>query len=68
MTDHTGSKMAPQKDAPAGLETDGKGNVIPFERRTKDDQEKAMGAIPGKLHDGSAGHDDVLTPVNVTPK
>ena len=33
--------MAPQKDAPPGQEQDGRGRVIPFERRTKEDQEKA---------------------------
>lgn len=32
-----------RKDAPPGPGTDGKGNVIPFEKRTKDDQEKVMG-------------------------
>jgi hypothetical protein len=34
------AKMAPQPSAPPGLEQDSKGNAIPFERRTKDDQEK----------------------------
>jgi hypothetical protein len=51
MTDHHRSKMAPVKDAPPGLETDGKGNVIPFEKRTKDDQEKVMGNIAAKIHE-----------------
>jgi hypothetical protein len=32
--------MAPQKDAPPGQEQDGRGRVIPFARRTKEDQEK----------------------------
>jgi hypothetical protein len=35
------AKMAPLKEAPPGLEQDGKGNVIPLSQRTKDDQEKA---------------------------
>ena len=36
------ARMAPHADAPPGLEQDGKGNVIPFDQRTKDDQEKAI--------------------------
>jgi hypothetical protein len=35
------SKMAPRKDAPAGLEQDGRGNTIPVSQRTQEDQEKA---------------------------
>ena len=35
------AKMAPQPSAPPGLEQDSKGNTIPFEQRTKDDQEKS---------------------------
>jgi hypothetical protein len=35
------AKMAPRAEAAPGLEQDGKGNVIPLSRRTKDDQEKA---------------------------
>jgi hypothetical protein len=34
------AKMAPQPSAPPGLEQDSNGNVIPFDPRTKDDQEK----------------------------
>jgi hypothetical protein len=34
-------RMAPLPDAAPGLEQDGKGNVIPLDRRTRDDQEKA---------------------------
>ena len=34
-------RMAPLKEAPPGLEQDGCGNVIPFEQRTKEDQEMA---------------------------
>jgi hypothetical protein len=55
MTDHH-SKMAPAKDAPPGLETDGRGNVIPFEKRTKDDQEKVMGNIAAKIHETPSDH------------
>lgn len=36
-------RMAPRSDAPPGQEQDGEGNVIPFEQRTKDDQDKASG-------------------------
>lgn len=35
------AKMAPQPSAPPGLEQDAHGNVIPFEKRTKDDQDLA---------------------------
>jgi hypothetical protein len=34
-------RMAPLKEAPPGLEQDGSGNVIPFEQRTKEDQDMA---------------------------
>lgn len=34
-------RMAPLKEAPPGLEQDGCGNVIPFEQRTKEDQDMA---------------------------
>jgi hypothetical protein len=34
--------MAPQKDAPPGLEQDGRGNVIPLAQRTPEGQEKAL--------------------------
>jgi hypothetical protein len=37
------TKMKPRADAPAGLETDGKGNVIPLVQRTPEDQAKAVG-------------------------
>lgn len=32
------TRMAPQPSAPAGLEQDNRGNAIPFEQRTEDDQ------------------------------
>ena len=35
-------RMAPRKGAPPGLEQDGCGRVIPFDQRTKEDQEKAL--------------------------
>lgn len=35
------AKMAPQPSAPPGLEQDARGNAIPFEDRTEEDQEKA---------------------------
>ncbi len=37
------AKMKPRADAPAGLEIDGQGNVIPLEQRTPEDQAKAVG-------------------------
>jgi hypothetical protein len=37
------AKMQPRADAPPGLETDGKGNVIPLDQRTPEDQAKAVG-------------------------
>jgi hypothetical protein len=43
MPDNHKDKMKPRADSPPGLETDGKGNVIPLDKRTKEDQEKAKG-------------------------
>ena len=37
-------KMHPKPGSPPGIELDGHGNVIPFEQRTKDDQERAAAA------------------------
>jgi hypothetical protein len=37
------AKMKPRAEAPAGLETDGQGNVIPLFQRTPEDQAKAVG-------------------------
>jgi hypothetical protein len=37
------TRMAPQPTAAPGLEQDNRGNAIPFERRTEDDQEMARG-------------------------
>ena len=37
-------KMHPRPDSPPGMETDGKGNVIPLAERTREDQEKARAA------------------------
>jgi hypothetical protein len=38
------SKMRPAPGAPPGLEQDGKGNIIPLDQRTEEDQEKARTA------------------------
>lgn len=38
-------RMAPNPGAPPGLEQDGKGNPIPFEKRTEEDQEKLRRVI-----------------------
>ena len=35
------ARMAVPPDAPPGIEQDEKGNLIPFDERTCDDQEKA---------------------------
>jgi hypothetical protein len=67
MTDYQRSKMAPAKDAPRGLETDGRGNVIPFQKRTKDDQEKVMGNIAAKIH-GTPSEDQNQPPSPDSPK
>ena len=37
------AKMQPRAEAPPGLETDGKGNVIPLDQRLPEDQAKAVG-------------------------
>jgi hypothetical protein len=47
-------KMRPKPGSPPGLETDGKGNVIPLAERTKDDQEKAKAASSVKNPNGEA--------------
>ena len=41
MPAHQHTRMAPRKDAPPGLEQDGRGNTIPLSQRTPEDQEKA---------------------------
>jgi len=41
---HKRPRMAVPPSAPPGIEQDEKGNLIPFEKRTRDDQEKARGA------------------------
>ena len=38
------ARMAPRRDAPPGLEQDARGNTIPIDKRTADDQEKARAA------------------------
>lgn len=41
------ARMAPLPESPPGQEQDAHGNVIPFEQRTKDDQERARSGKPG---------------------
>jgi hypothetical protein len=41
-------KMKPRPDSAPGLETDGKGRVIPLAQRTEDDQRKAKKAAGAK--------------------
>lgn len=36
------ARMAIPPETPPGIEQDEKGNLIPFEQRTKEDQEKAQ--------------------------
>jgi hypothetical protein len=43
MADDHKARMQPKSSAPPGLETDGEGNIIPFDRRTPEDQMKAAG-------------------------
>lgn len=50
-------RMAPHPDAPPGLEQDGKGNVIPFEKRTEEDQEKVRRVIAGAIDPDKPGPD-----------
>jgi hypothetical protein len=38
---HKRPRMAVPPDAPPGIEQDEKGNLIPFDKRTCDDQERA---------------------------
>jgi len=54
MTKEHKPKMAPQKDAPPGLEQDSLGNPIPFEERTEDDKEKVIENLAGKMHGGAS--------------
>jgi hypothetical protein len=49
------TRMAPAADAPAGLELDGEGNLIPFDRRTEDDKQKVRDAVAASLHQDTAG-------------
>ncbi len=39
--DHKRARMAVPPEAPPGIEQDGCGNLIPFEKRTQDDQERS---------------------------
>ena len=45
MTDSKKTKMAIPSTAMPGVETDGKGNYIPLEKRTEEDQAKVQAAI-----------------------
>jgi hypothetical protein len=49
------TRMASAADAPAGLELDGEGNPIPFDRRTEDDKQKVRDAVAAGLHQDTAG-------------
>ena len=50
------SKMRPAPEAPPGLEQDGKGNIIPFDQRTKEDQEKAGRESGANIHNLKPKH------------
>lgn len=43
-------KMAPSSDAPPGIETDDKGNTIPFDQRTEDDKKKTQQGSLENIH------------------
>ena len=47
------AKMATPPGAPIGVELDEKGNLIPFEKRTKGDKEKIRDHIAEGLHKAS---------------
>ncbi len=48
-------RMAPQPEAPPGLEQDGKGNPIPFDKRTEEDKAKVREAIADAIGPGGGG-------------
>lgn len=48
-------RMAPNPEAPPGLEQDGKGNVIPFQKRTEDDKEKVRRVIADAIKEDDGG-------------
>lgn len=54
MADDRKARMQPKPDAPPGLETDGKGNVIPFDQRTRDDREAARSSLKDPEGDAKA--------------
>jgi len=45
MSDDHKARMQPRPEASPGLETDGKGNVIPFDQPTRDDQAAASRSV-----------------------
>jgi hypothetical protein len=49
-TEHP-KKMAPRSDTPPGLETDGKGHIIPLAERTEGDREKTLDGLRDALHE-----------------
>jgi hypothetical protein len=54
MADDHKAKMQPRSDAPPGLETDGKGNVIPLDKRTRDDRAAAGHSLKDPEGDAKA--------------
>lgn len=59
-------RMAPHPEAPPGLEQDGKGNPIPFEKRTQEDKDKVRQAIADGIgaEGGAAGPHNTPDQVN----
>ena len=59
-------RMAPQPEAPPGLEQDGKGNPIPFEKRTEEDKEKVRHTVADAIapDGGAAGPHNTPDQVN----
>jgi hypothetical protein len=53
MSNEHKTKMAPNSDAPAGLEFDSKGNAIPFAKRPKNDQQKTTERLTNVMRDAS---------------
>lgn len=46
-------RMAPHPQAPKGLEQDGEGNPIPFEKRTEEDKDKVRRTVADGIHPDS---------------
>ncbi len=49
-------RMAPEPDAPAGLEQDSKGDPITFEQRTEEDKAKVREAVAEAIHGKPSVH------------